>query len=250
MRLISLTLVGLLVAFQLWYTSAPAEGRAKVPDWVRVGADHTARGILWTADAAGDLFGPPARRAIREAREALGVGVEEAPRARVEIGADLTGADRRAASLRDASLLGATLDGADFTKAYMHAAQLDGASGTGTVFEEAVLERASLAAAQLPGASFVGADLTGALAKAARLSGADMTGARLVNADLTGSVLTGTRLVRASLGGTNLFRANLSGADLTEAEGLTQRQLDGACGDAATRLPEGLSVPPCLPSEL
>lgn len=39
--------------------------------------------------------------------------------------------------------------------------------------------------------------------------------------------------------------ARLSGADLSTVVGLTQADLEGACGDATTRLPHGLSVLPC-----
>jgi hypothetical protein len=39
--------------------------------------------------------------------------------------------------------------------------------------------------------------------------------------------------------------ARLSGADLALVVGLTQADLEGACGDATTRLPQGLSVLPC-----
>ena len=250
MRMIGLILTALLVAFQLWYTSASAEGQARVPAWVRVGADQLARGILWTADEIGDLAMPPAKRAWRETREAFGWDEPEAPRVRVEIGMDLSGADRRAAPMAGASLLGARIGGADFTKAYMRGAQLDGASGERAVFDGAVMERASLAAAQLPDASLAGADLTRAKAQAVRLPRADLSDAVLTNADLTGGVLTGAVMRGARLGGASLFRADLSGADLTGAVGVTQQQLDGACGDAETRLPDGLNVPPCLPDAL
>ena len=39
--------------------------------------------------------------------------------------------------------------------------------------------------------------------------------------------------------------ANVSGAELDGARGLTQAQLDKACGDRATRLPHGLRIPAC-----
>jgi uncharacterized protein YjbI with pentapeptide repeats len=39
--------------------------------------------------------------------------------------------------------------------------------------------------------------------------------------------------------------ARLQGADLTEAIGLTQAQLNAACGDDETRLPEGMTIPAC-----
>ena len=38
---------------------------------------------------------------------------------------------------------------------------------------------------------------------------------------------------------------DLSYADLTDAKNLTQTQLDKACGDAHTKLPEGLTLKPC-----
>ena len=42
---------------------------------------------------------------------------------------------------------------------------------------------------------------------------------------------------------------NLAGADLSGATGLTQKQLDQACGDKETKLPEGLTIKPC-PDEI
>jgi len=55
--------------------------------------------------------------------------------------------------------------------------------------------------------------------------GAFLQGANFRNADLTG--------------------ANFSGAELDRAGGLTQSQLNKACGDQATTLPAGLSIPAC-----
>ena len=43
----------------------------------------------------------------------------------------------------------------------------------------------------------------------------------------------------------NLAKANFSGSDLSTATGLTQTQLNAACGDAETWLPMGLSLPAC-----
>jgi hypothetical protein len=74
-----------------------------------------------------------------------------------------------------------------------------------------------------PGADLRDADLRGAL-----LLGADLRGADLRGADLTGA---------------DLRAADLSGADLTGALFVVQAQLDAARGDAATRLPAGLSRP-------
>jgi uncharacterized protein YjbI with pentapeptide repeats len=65
-------------------------------------------------------------------------------------------------------------------------------------------------------------------------------GANLIDADLRGA-----KGSFAYLTGTNLRGANLSNADLREAKNLTQTQLDQACGDADTKLPEGLTIKPC-----
>ncbi|WP_051711259.1 pentapeptide repeat-containing protein [Streptomyces sp. NRRL S-350] len=83
-----------------------------------------------------------------------------------------------------------------------------------------------------------GADLFGARLRGADLKGANLRGALLVAADLSGADL---RL--ADLIGADLRDADLAGADLTTALYLTQAQLDAARGDAATRLPAGLTRP-------
>jgi uncharacterized protein YjbI with pentapeptide repeats len=88
------------------------------------------------------------------------------------------------------------------------------------VFWGATLTAANLAGGRFNKASFRGADLTAASLRGAVFENADMREARL-----------------------NL--ANLSGADLSKAKGLTQAQLDQACGDAATKAPQGLTVRFC-----
>ena len=74
----------------------------------------------------------------------------------------------------------------------------------------------------------------------ARFNRADFTGANLQSATLVGTYLGSSILTNANLAG-----ANLSGADLSIAKGLTQQQLDTACGDESTLLPSGLTIPAC-----
>ncbi|MFE3884014.1 pentapeptide repeat-containing protein [Streptomyces lydicus] len=83
-----------------------------------------------------------------------------------------------------------------------------------------------------------GADLMGARLKGASLRGAGLRGACLIAADLQGADLRTADLI-----GADLRDADLSGADLTGALFLTQSQLNAARGDAATKLPQGLSRP-------
>ena len=92
------------------------------------------------------------------------------------------------------------------------------------------------------------------------LWGTNLQGANLVNANLQLAILTNTNLqeanlyqanlqeanlINANLQGAILRKATLQGADLPNVLGLTQEQLDEACGDAETRLPSGLKVDPC-----
>ena len=81
------------------------------------------------------------------------------------------------------------------------------------------------------GASLRGRSLRYANAFLAFLANADLRDANLQRADL--------RL--ANLQGADLSFANLQGADLRDAKGLTQEQLDWACGDKNTKLPDDLS---------
>lgn len=121
------------------------------------------------------------------------------------------------------------------------------------------LPRAILSEARLPGAMLAG-DLSGALLDGADLSGAQLHGAdlsdttayfgapNLSGAELSWANLSRARLHGADLSGAEFYEVNLSdaildGADLRETVSLTQAQLDGAHGDARTRLPDGLRRP-------
>jgi uncharacterized protein YjbI with pentapeptide repeats len=49
----------------------------------------------------------------------------------------------------------------------------------------------------------------------------------------------------ANLRGADLSDADLRSAKLSGVRNLTQAQLDKACGDTNTKLPEGLTLNPC-----
>ncbi len=66
--------------------------------------------------------------------------------------------------------------------------------------------------------------------KNVKLKRADLSGANLSEANLTNAVLRVTKL---------------NGTNLSGVSGLTQAQLDRACGDDATVPPEGLTIKPC-----
>ena len=110
------------------------------------------------------------------------------------------------------------------------------------------LVRADLSLANLQRAILQGANLQGAILSGANLQGATLTDANLQGAILSGANLQGAILSGANLQGANLHRANFEGAILSgltlygiklkgRAKGLTQEQLNGACGDHYTGLP-------------
>lgn len=116
---------------------------------------------------------------------------------------------------------------------------------------------------ELPGVDLTGsrlrqADLSLSTLDKARLTGANLSvanafGARFEDADATGvnfedAVLVGAWFGGANLTGADLKGANVSGAYLVTATGLTQGQLDAACGDASTELPKGMTVAACKSS--
>lgn len=111
-----------------------------------------------------------------------------------------------------------------------------------------------------PGCNLAGADLTNTCVKAKNLTGANFDGATAVlmcmsyanfsNATFRKTDLSGANMAHADLDGADLTGAiltitSLKGTDLTKAKGLTQGQLDAACGDAETRVPVGLKVHLC-----
>jgi uncharacterized protein YjbI with pentapeptide repeats len=73
----------------------------------------------------------------------------------------------------------------------------------------------------------------------------NLSGAYLRRADLSGAYLIGIDLSGADLSGASLLNADLSGANLSGATLTNAKDLDKACGDTNTKLPEGFSVKPC-----
>jgi uncharacterized protein YjbI with pentapeptide repeats len=158
-------------------------------------------------------------------------------------GADLTGADLRAAHL----------GGADFTEATLRDTDLTGADLAGADLRDADLTRADLTEATPRRADLGGADLTEATLRSADLRGADLhattlTSATLTRADLTGAFLGGADLTEATLAGAilrgaDLTRARLFHADLTRADlggaTLTEATLTGAKWPGGASIPEG-----------
>jgi uncharacterized protein YjbI with pentapeptide repeats len=164
----------------------------------------------------------------------------------------------RGAKLDNADLSAVNASGADFTRASLQHANLEHADlrtgrFRGTNLSSALLRRTDLSGADLREADLRDANLERATLVRARAIGTNLRGAYLGSADLTDCSLENANLCSATLYKSNLKRtvlkgANLSGVDLTYAVGLAREQVEGACGDASTKLPPSLTLSPCTES--
>ena len=110
--------------------------------------------------------------------------------------------------------------------------------------DKAEFPRVNLVRAYLSSADLSKINLARAILADATLSGANLRDAELARADLRGAVLAG-----ADLTGANIHLVRLENTDLSQVVGLTQAQLDLACGDGSTKLPAGLERPGSWPCE-
>ncbi len=167
---------------------------------------------------------------------------------------DLTSTDLRQANLSHAvlhkailvraSLSGSTAKNADFTKALGYRTTFSSADYSGSKFSNAEISRSDFSSANLQDASFEKADLARSIFSNAILTGSSFNSANLARADLRDIRFDGgLDFTRAFL-----MQTRIEGLDLSRAGGLAQWQVDMACGDDSTVLPEGLSRPtgwPC-----
>lgn len=115
-----------------------------------------------------------------------------------------------------------------------------GLEARGLNLSGARLRQADFSLASLNRGRFANADMRDVNAYGGVFSSANFSGANLANASFVGAHLDG-----ASFTGATLTGVNFSGASLQRATGLSQGRLNQACGDEATRLPGGMSIPPC-----
>lgn len=134
---------------------------------------------------------------------------------------DLTNAKMTDGFFQLANMIEANLSGANFDRANMAGVQLNNSKAVKT--------------------SFVYTNLSGA-----RLDNGDFSGANFSNAWLNWTWFAGAKFDGANFAGAKMPGAQLYNADLSKATGLTQDQIDKACGDYSTKLPPGLRIPACV----
>ncbi|MAK80856.1 MAG: hypothetical protein CMJ17_03110 [Phenylobacterium sp.] len=144
------------------------------------------------------------------------------------------------AAAQNAGQISQVRAGANCPKCNLFQAELGGLTLKGKNLAGARLRQADLSLTIMNRTNFAGADL-----RDVEAYGGVFSSASFAAADLTNASFVGTHLEGANFRGARLRGANFSGAEMDRVTGLTQAQLNQACGDAATRLPGGLRIPPC-----
>ncbi|MBA4792518.1 pentapeptide repeat-containing protein [Phenylobacterium sp.] len=144
------------------------------------------------------------------------------------------------AQAQNAGQIAQARNGASCPRCNLFQADFAGLELKGKNFSGARLRQADMSLAIMNRSNFSGADLRDVEAYGALFSSASFAGANLTNASFVGTYLQG-----ANFRGANLTGANFAGAEMDRAVGLTQAQLNAACGDSSTRLPSGLRIPAC-----
>ncbi|MGZ9113390.1 MAG: pentapeptide repeat-containing protein [Brevundimonas sp.] len=143
-------------------------------------------------------------------------------------------------SAQNASQIARVRGGASCPGCNLFQGDFGGLEARGLNLSGARLRQADLSLTVLNRTRFANADMRDVEAYGGVFSSANFSGANLSNSSFVGASLDG-----ASFSGATLTGANFSGASLQRATGLTQSRLNQACGDQATRLPRGLSIPHC-----
>ncbi|HYC97971.1 pentapeptide repeat-containing protein [Brevundimonas sp.] len=144
------------------------------------------------------------------------------------------------ASAQNAGQIARVRGGASCAGCNLFQGDLSGLEARGLNLSGARLRQADLSLSVMNRTRFSNADLRDVEAYGGVFSSSSFAGANLTNASFVGAYLDGANFSGATLSGTNF-----AGASLERATGLSQGRLNQACGDEATLLPPGLSIPRC-----
>lgn len=144
------------------------------------------------------------------------------------------------AAAQNAGQIARVRGGASCAGCNLFQGNFSGLEARGLNLRGARLRQADLSLSVMNRTRFSNADLRDVEAYGGVFSGSSFAGADLTNGSFVGAYLDGANFSGATLNG-----ANFAGASLERATGLTQGRLNQACGDEATQLPRGLSIPHC-----
>jgi hypothetical protein len=108
-----------------------------------------------------------------------------------------------------------------------------------------VCEGCNLAGRNLAGARMTNSVFNRSDFSHARMARADASRSAFTEANFSNADLRNAKFAFSDVTDANFDNANIAGADLETAAGLTQGQLNDACGDVQTRVPRGMRVREC-----
>lgn len=180
-------------------------------------------------------------------------------------GVDLSGANLLRSDLSSSDLRNSEFTGANFRKSNLVRAALGNSTAVGANFTGIIASRTDFSGGDFSGSSFAKAETSRSDFTGAKLSGADMSKAEFSRARFGGANINEvkfdfTNLARADLRGAEfdvpptfanayLFLTRIEGVDLSKASDLNQWQVNLACGDDNTLLPEDIQKPVNWPCE-
>ena len=151
-----------------------------------------------------------------------------------------TGSCALPAAAQNAGQIASVRRGASCAGCNLFQGDFSGLEARGLNLAGSRLRQADLSLSVMNRTRFSNTDMRDVEAYGGVFSGSNFSRANLTNASFVGAYLEGASFAGATLSGTNL-----SGAQLARATGLTQAQLNRACGDGSTVLPRGLRIPAC-----
>lgn len=175
-------------------------------------------------------------------------------------GSNFTRADLSASDLRNSNLQEVT-----FIKTNLVRASLAGSNAQGANFEGVVASRTDFSNGNYQNANFLKAEIgrsnfSNSNLENANMSKADFSRVNFFNSNLKGVSLNFTNISRTnltgilidenfSLKGAYMFLTRIEGLDLSTSKTLKQWQIDMACGNKATILPQGITAPDTWPCD-
>jgi len=169
--------------------------------------------------------------------------------------ADLSDVQASGSNFSWADFSGATLDDIQANGCNFSRANFTGMKGRDAQFYSSNLSHSNLLGASLIDAEFQTSNLSHANFSGAKLRGLSFTRSNLAHTNMQAADLRETEFDHVDFRGAQFGNAMLnnavfdqvflSGADLSRTRGLTQDQIDNACGNQNTKLPANIKIKDC-----
>ena len=160
-------------------------------------------------------------------------------------GSNLTGSHFRKALMYSVEGENVNMNGADLQDATLTEAKLGNSIFIGSNFRRADLSRGEFEGGDFRKTSFERATATDVNFQNSNFAEAKLDHINLHKANLDGGHFNNVTFGNAILLDATMMATDLSDADLSMTQGLKQDQLNAACGNMNTKLPDGLYVPYC-----